>query len=64
MQKLEGDCLETEKKISNNIKDDKLQCRNELVEFEKSLKKYYLSLKDLDIYNNYGISVKTAFEIL
>lgn len=52
MQKLEGDCLETEKKISNNIKDDKLQCRNELVEFEKSLKKYYLSLKDLDIYNN------------
>ena len=64
MQKLEGDCLETEKKISNNIKDDKLQCRNELIEFEKTLKKYYLSLKELDIYNNFNISIKTAFEIL
>mgnify|MGYP001013483964 CR=1 FL=1 len=34
------------------------------MEFEKTLKKYYLSLKELDIYNNYNISVKSAFDIL
>lgn len=62
MQQLEEDCLDTEKKISNNMKDEKTNCKNELNDFEKSLKKYYLTLKDLQIYTNYNTGVKNAFE--
>jgi hypothetical protein len=62
MQQLEEDCFETEKKISSDMKDEKTNCKNELNDFEKSLKKYYLTLKDLQIYTNYNTGVKNAFE--
>ena len=62
LRKLEEDVNLTEQKISANLKEEKANCRNELNDFEKEMKKYFLGLKNFDIYQNYKIGVKRAFE--
>ena len=62
MKTLENACLDTEKKIYNNMNDEKALCKEQLNEFEKELRKYYAGMKSMEIYTNFGIGVKNAIE--